>query len=103
MQLQSYLPTLPRDFMLSIVAKDDEYVYVDSCASNRLYILRDQSFLESFVYSGGLIQTTRANAHLSCLGPGKYPDLSGIRVCNDAVQNICSAGLLSDMGNGLQL
>ena len=42
------------------VAEDDEYVFLDSCASKRLFILRDQSYLESFVYSGGSIQTTRA-------------------------------------------
>ena len=41
------------------VAEDDEYVYLDSCASKQLFILRDKSCLESFVYSGGSIQTTR--------------------------------------------
>ena len=84
-------------------AEDDEYVYLDSCASKHLFILRDQSFLESFVYSGGSIQTTRADAVLSCLGSGKCGDWLDIRVCNDAVKNICSAGLLRDMGYGLQL
>ena len=34
-------------------ADDDEYVFLDSCASNELLILRDQSYLESFTYSGG--------------------------------------------------
>ena len=57
-------------------------------------MLRDQSFLESFVYSVDSIQTTRTDAHLSCLGSGKYGDWLDIRVCNDAVKNICSAGLL---------
>ena len=69
----------------------------------RLFILRDQSFLESFVYSGGSIQTIRADALLSCLGSGKYGDWLDIRVCNDAVKNIYSAGLQRDMGYGLQL
>ena len=78
------------------------YVYLDSFSSTRLFILRDQSFLESFVYSGGSIQTTRSDALLSCLGSGKYGDWLDIRVCNDAVKNICSAGLLRDMGCSLQ-
>ena len=85
------------------VAEDDDYVYLDSCASKRLFILRNQSFVESFVYSGGSIQATRADALLSCLGSRKYGDWLDIRVCNDAVKNICSAGLLRDMGYGLQL
>ena len=37
------------------MAEDDEYVYLDSGASKHLFILRDQSCLESFVYSGGSI------------------------------------------------
>ena len=55
------------------------------------------------MYSGGSIQTTRADALLSCLGSGKYGDWLDIRVCNDAVKNICSAELLRDMRYGLQL
>ena len=49
---------------------DDEYVYLDSCASKSLVIVRDQSVLESSVYSGRSIQTTRADAQLTCLGSG---------------------------------
>ena len=85
------------------MAEDDEYVYLDSCATKRLFILRDQSCLESFVYSGGSIQTTRAGVQLNCLGTGKFKDWLYIRVCNDAVKNICSAGLLRDTEYGLQL
>ena len=77
------------------VAEDDEYVYLDSCASQRLFILSDQLFLESFVYSGGSIQTTRAGTQLPCLGSGRYRDWADIRVCNNAVKKICSAGLLT--------
>ena len=49
--------------------KDDEYVYLDSCASKHLFILSDQSCLESFVYSGGSIQTTRAGVQLAAWEP----------------------------------
>ena len=52
---------------------DDEYVYLDSCASKSLFIVRDQSVLESFVYSGSSIQITRADAQL-CLGSGRFKD-----------------------------
>ena len=55
------------------------------------------------MYSGGSFQTTGADAHLSCLGSGKYGDWLDIRVCNNVVKNICSAGLLRDKGYGLQL
>ena len=53
---------------------DNEYVYLDSCASKSLFIVRNQSVLESFVYSGSLIQTTRADAQLTCLGSGRFKD-----------------------------
>ena len=59
--------------------------------------------LESFVYSGSSIQTTRADAQLTCLGSGRFKDWTDIRVCNDAVKNICLAGILGKMGYGLQL
>ena len=85
------------------MAEDDEYVFLDSCASKRLFIVKDQSVLESFVYSGGSIQTTRAGVKLSCLGSDKFKDWKEIRVCHDAVKNICSAGMLREMGYGLQL
>ena len=55
------------------------------------------------MYSGGSIQTTRAGVQLNCLGTGKFRDWLDIRVCNDAVKNICFAGLLRDMGYGVQL
>ena len=84
------------------MAEDDEYVYLDSYASKRLFILRDQLCWESFVYSGRSIQTTRAGVQLNYLGTGKFRDWLDIRVCNDAVKNICSAGLLRDMGYGIQ-
>ena len=76
---------------------------LDSCAFSKLFIIRDQSCLESFVYSGGAIQTTRAGVQLACQGSGKYRDWVDIRMCNESVKNICSAGLLREMGYGLQL
>ena len=85
------------------LSEEEEYVFLDSCASSKLFIIRDQSCLESFVYSGRAIQTTRAGVQLMCYGSGKYKDRVDIRVCNEAVKNICSAGLLRDMGYGLQL
>ena len=40
------------------MTEDDEYMFLDSCASNKLFILRNQSYLESFTYSGEVTQTT---------------------------------------------
>ena len=80
------------------MAEDDEYVYLDSCASKRLSIFRDQSCFETFVYFGGSIQTTCADMQLNCLEIGKFRDWLDIRVCNDAVNNICSASILREMG-----
>ena len=40
------------------LSEEEVYVFLDSCASSTLFIIRDQSCLESFVYSGGAIQLT---------------------------------------------
>ena len=56
------------------MAEYDCCVFLDRCASKRLFIVQDQSVLESFVYSGGSIQTTRAGVQLPCLESGKFKD-----------------------------
>ena len=43
------------------MVEDDEYIYLDSFASKRLFILRDQSYLESFVYSVKVIKHNNEN------------------------------------------
>ena len=65
--------------------------------------MRDQSFLESFNYTSGVIQTTRADTQLTYIGSGKYKEWSDIKVCPDSIKNICSGGVLRDMGYGLFL
>jgi hypothetical protein len=87
----------------TFMSEENDVVFLDSCASKRLFIVRDQSFLQNFVYSAGSIQTTRADAQLASLGTGSYGDWKDIRVCNGAVKNICSGGILRDMGYGLSL
>jgi hypothetical protein len=87
----------------AFMSEENDVVFLDSCASKRLFIVRDQSFLQNFVYSAGSIQTTRTDAQLASLGTGSYGDWKDIRVCNGAVENICSGEILSDMGYGLSL
>ena len=55
----------------------------------------------SFVYSGGTIQTAQAGVQLVCQGSGKYKDWVDIPVSNEATKNVCSAGLLREMGDSL--
>ena len=50
------------------MAEDDECVFLDSCAFKRLFVVRDQSFLESFNYTSEVIQTTRADTQLTYIG-----------------------------------
>ena len=54
------------------MAEDDNYVFLNSCASNKLFILRDQSYLESLLFRW-VIQTTSTSVQLSSLG---YKDLT---------------------------
>ena len=85
------------------MAESDEYVYLGSCASKSLFIFRDQSCFKSLVHSGGSIQTTHASVQLNCMVTGKFRDWLDSRVCNDAVKNICSAGILRETEYDLQL
>ena len=40
------------------LSEEKEYAFLDNCASSNLIIIRNQSCLESFVYSGRAMQTT---------------------------------------------
>ena len=77
--------------------------YLDSCASKRLFLVRDQSVLETFSHQLGVINLTKKNSQLTTQGEGVFKDWKHVRVCHDAVKDICSAGILRDMGYGLSL
>ena len=65
-----------------------------------MFVLRDQSYFKSITYVGGSFRLPVPV--YSCL----VLDMAGIRigrVCGEAIKSICSAGLLRDMGYGLQL
>ena len=86
-----------------LMSAEDDVVFLDSCASKKLFIIRDQSSLETFVYQATSIQTTRVGVQLECLGSGSFKDWKAVNVCPQAVKNICSAGILREMGYGLTL
>ena len=80
-----------------------DLVYLDSCASKRLFLVQDQSQLEKFHYQPGEINLTKKNSSVATQGVGSFQDWAEITVCNDAVKNICSGGILRAMGYGLLL
>ena len=59
--------------------------------------------LETFNYETNTIGLTRAGASLTSQGTGNYRDWKNIRVCNESVKNIASAGALRKMEYGLML
>jgi hypothetical protein len=81
----------------------EEVVFLDSCATKTLFILRDQSWLEFFTHEVGHIKTTKAGETVTTQGVGNFRDFKGVRVCNDAVKNLIGAGYLRQMGYGLML
>jgi hypothetical protein len=85
------------------MASEDESVFLDSCASKTLFLIRDQSILESFRHELRTIQTTKTDVQMRSQGIGKFQDFTDIIVCNEIVKNICSAGYLRKMGYGLKL
>ena len=80
-----------------------DLVFLDSCASKRLFIVQDQSRLETFDHVIGAINLTKKHSSVATQGVGTYQEWTDITVCNDAVKNICSGGILRSMGYGLQL
>ena len=91
------------DFEEVLASEEDEVIFLDSCASGQLVIVKDQSVLETFNYETNTIGLTRAGASLTSQGTGNYRDWKNIRVCNESVKNIASAGALRKMGYGLML
>jgi hypothetical protein len=83
----------------------DNMIFLDSCASKKLFLLKDQSFLDRFVHSTGYIQTTKSGTagQLETQGTGSTGAWTDITVCNDAVKNLVGAGYLRKMGYGLLL
>jgi len=91
------------DDEVNFVDPAEEIIYLDSCASSKLFIVRDQSFLETFTYVEGSIQRTKKDSLLETQGVGEFGDWKAIKVSHDAVKNIISAGILREKGYGLTL
>ena len=88
---------------LDSAVDERDIVYLDSCASKNLFIVLDETDLESFKIIEGSIQLTKKGSQLRSLGVGKKGDWSNITVSHDAIKNIVSAGKLREHGYGLSL
>ncbi len=86
-----------------VLHTSDEPVYLDSCASNKLFIVKDRNFLHTVKKEDGNIQTTRAGSSLHYEETGGFGDWTDIKICPGSVKNICSGGILRSHGYGLQL
>jgi hypothetical protein len=88
---------------LDSVSVDAELAFIDSCASENLFIVIDESNLENFRIVGGSIQLTKKGSELQSDGVGSKGDWSNITVSHDSIKNIVSAGKLRKHGYGLSL
>jgi hypothetical protein len=80
-------------------------VFLDSCASRKLFLVQDQSCVETFEPRVGNIQTTRSGPSgvLSTQGVGASGHWNNITICNNAIKNLVGGGYLRTMGYGLTL
>jgi hypothetical protein len=80
-------------------------VFLDSCASRKLFLVQDQSCVETFEPRVGNIQTTRSGPSgvLATQGVGVSGDWNNITICNNAIKNLVGGGYLRSMGYGLTL
>ena len=86
-----------------VLHTSEDIVFLDSCASKQLFIIKNSDILQTFVADEGAIQTTKAGSSLRYTGSGNYGDWTKLKVCPDSVKNICSGGMLRTLGYGLQL
>jgi hypothetical protein len=77
---------------LDSVSVDAELVFLDSCASDNLFSVIDDSNLENFRIVGGSIQLTKKRSQLQSDGVGDKRDWTNITVSHDSIKNIVSAG-----------
>jgi len=91
------------DFVSSVSA-EDQLVFIDSCASQRLFIVASADYLQcvdSTVRSG--INLTKKSAVMEVTGTGSHGDWLDVKVCPESRKNICSTSRLQAMGYGLIL
>ena len=91
------------DFVSSVAAKD-QLVFIDSCASQKLFIVASADYLQcvdSTVRSG--INLTKKSAVMEVTGTGRHGDWLDVKVCPESRKNICSTSRLQAMGYGLIL
>ena len=83
----------------------EQLVFLDSCAGEKLCLLKNQSCLEDFTHATGKIQTTKSGTEglLETQGMGSYGDWKDITICNNAIKNLVGGGYLRAMGYGLSL
>jgi hypothetical protein len=76
-------------------------IFLDSCASTGLLIVKESNFLDHMETSVGHISLTRRGAFMSTQGIGSKGTWTGITVCKESVKNICAVDRLKSAGYGL--
>jgi hypothetical protein len=78
-----------------------ETIYLDSCASKGLLIVRDSNVLDDMDSTIGVINLTKKGSSMTTQGSGSKGSWTGITVCKDSVKNICAVDRLKTAGYGL--
>ena len=89
---------------VSLVSRENQLVFIDSCASQKLFIVASANHLQridSTVRAG--INLTKKSAVMEVTGTWSHGDWSDVKVCPESRKNICSTSCLQAMGYGLIL
>jgi hypothetical protein len=81
--------------------KSGEKIYLDSCASKGLLIIKNANQLDEMDYTSGAINLTKKGASMTTQGIGCKGSWKGITVCEESVKNICAVDRLKRAGYGL--
>ena len=83
------------DNFVSTMSIEEQLVFIDSCASQKLFIVADASYVErvdSTVRSS--INLTNKSAIMEVTGTGSYGDWRDVKICPESRKNICSTSRL---------
>jgi hypothetical protein len=83
------------------IASSTQRIFLDSCASTGLLIIRNANILDHMDTAAGTINLTKKGASMSTQGVGTKGSWQGITVCGDSVKNICAVDRLKTAGYGL--
>lgn len=91
--------SMVEDNFVSTMSIEEQLVFIDSCASQKLFIVADASYVERVDLTvRSSINLTNKSAIMEVTGTGSYGDWRDVKICPESRKNIFSTSRLQVMG-----